>query len=120
MTISEDTQTRNESFIDVSVAAAAEGIFVRNYQGSHEARIEISAGKGPLPEDSRGRSIAMRAFIVEPIGLLRPQAHVAHLVGAKESLYGSRRRNSNRVVRSKNLKSDLMEEERGVFPLLYP
>lgn len=119
MKISENPQSRDEYCIEVSEDAAKDGIILRNSQGTHEARIEISEGTGPLPEDSSGRQLAMRAFIVEPTGLFRPQAPVVQLFGARESHSGSRRGTSNRVVKYKKLKPDLVEAERGAFQLLY-
>lgn len=42
-----------QSFFEMIEYAAENRIVVGHYQGSHEARIEIAAGNGPLPEDIR-------------------------------------------------------------------
>lgn len=93
------------------------GVVVRNYQRIHEDRME---GSGPLPEDSRGRPLSVRAFVVEPSGLFRQQAPVAQVIRQKDSDADSSRRNNHHVVKYKYLKPDLIAAGMGAFPLLYP
>ncbi|KAI0560117.1 hypothetical protein FGB62_124g030 [Gracilaria domingensis] len=106
--------------VDISADAAEQGIVVRNYQREREGRIEVDTGSGPLPEDSRGRPLAMRVFIVDPTGLFRSEAPVAQLVNGRETDYMSTGNLRRRTVKYRRLKSDSKAAEMGAFPLLYP
>ncbi|KAI0559298.1 hypothetical protein FGB62_159g04 [Gracilaria domingensis] len=105
--------------VDISADAAEQGVVIRNFQGERECRIEVDTGSGPLPEDTRGRPLAMRAFIVDPTGLVHSEALVAQLVNGRETHHTSIENLRRRNVKYRPLKSDSKAAEMGASPLLY-
>ncbi|KAI0558602.1 hypothetical protein FGB62_199g00 [Gracilaria domingensis] len=106
--------------VDISADAAEQGIVVRNYQGEREGQIEVDTGSGPLLKHTRGRPMAMRAFIVDPTGLFRSEAPVARLVNGRETHHMYTGNLRKRTVKYRRLRSDSKAAEMGAFPLLYP